>query len=97
MIQTLLTVSTTHISKEDNVLFMESKLNDGIPIISAYDGGWFFYKRESKDEMVEDMTRAKVSTSAIMLFEYAFYELQVDILRIDMDGDVVERLPTFNW
>jgi len=97
VIQTLLTVSTAHISEEDNVLFMESKPNDGIPIISAYDGGWFFYKRESKDEMVEDMTRAKVSTSAIMLFEYAFYELKVDMLRIDMDGDVIEILPTFNW
>ncbi len=97
MIQTMLTVSTSHISMEDNNLFMEPKLNSGIPILASYEGGWLFYKCENRDKMVEDMSKAKVTSYAIMVFEYAFYELKVDVLRIDRDGEVISRHPTFDW
>ncbi len=97
MIGSMASLSTAHISVEDNNLLMLKKVPDGIPLLTAYDGGWFFYKCEERDEMVEDLVSAGMSPYAIMLFEFVFFELKVDILRLDMDADTIKKLPVFDW
>jgi hypothetical protein len=97
MIGTIASLSTAHISVEDNNIFMMKEIPPEIPMLTAYDGGWIFYKRDDKEEMVKDLVRASLSPYAIMLFEYVFFDLKVDFLRLDMDADVIKKLPVFDW
>ncbi|RLF43367.1 MAG: hypothetical protein DRN17_06490 [Thermoplasmata archaeon] len=92
----LIMLSTAHITVEDNDKFMERN-SYLIPMIADYDGGWFFYKPDSRDEMIKDLKEAGISDSGIKVFEYAFFENGGDFLRLDRDGDTVKKLPKFDW
>jgi len=97
MIETILMVSTAHVTLSDNTLFEESKALDGIPMFTKYDGGWMFYGCSDKKEMLSELKEAGVSTYAARLFEYAFFTLKVTYLMVDMDGETFPDFPVFDW
>jgi len=97
MIETMLVVSTAHVTLNDNTLFTESKSMDGIPIFTKYDGGWMFYGGLERKELLDGLKEAGVSMYATRLIEYAFITLKVRYLMIDMDGDTLPEFPIFDW
>ena len=97
MISSVLTVSTGHVTLNDNTVLQESKALDGIPVFTKYNGGWMLYNPRDEGEFTADIKEAGLSAYAVNLITYAFFTLKVDYLMIDMDGDTLKEFPVFDW
>ena len=89
-------VSTAHITRYDDDIFSSAEHIGGVPKLAEYDGGYIFYHLP-RAELIEGLSEAGVSDAAIKLFCYIFFELGVDYLRLDRDGDEIEHLEKFDW
>lgn len=102
MIGTILTVSTTHITEEDNQKIMASDYScTSAPVSAIYDGGVFLYvvEIEELEVTISHMKKEGYSEAFLRLYKYAVQDLGVSILRIDRDGRNLEvfGFDTFEW
>ncbi len=96
MIQIVLEASTAHISQDDATK-IELSRGRGVPLISKYDEGMFFYRPEDKDEMTEEMNDAGYTCVMIDFFTHVFFVMDVDILRLDGGARQLKGFPVFDW
>lgn len=97
MIKTVAIMSTNHVTKKDNDIFETRVPSINIPLLAKYDGGWIFYKSGKREEMEEELALAGLSYCAISLFIHVFFEIGVDLLRLDCDAEIYAKMPVFDW
>ena len=90
----MITMSTKHISIDDNDLLMQDDVPPGIPLLATYDGGWIFYR--DPDFLYGDNSfgLSECGKSAI---SSAFIHGGADFVRLDRDGLKEKDLPVFDW
>lgn len=102
MIGTIMTVSTAHITEEDNEKIVASEYSDtSAPVSAVYDGGFFLFGVSLEDLEMElaNMKKEGYSEAFLRLYRYAVQDLGVSMLRIDRDGRELEAsgFDMFEW
>lgn len=100
LIGTILTVSSSHITKEDDEKLWGSHYGvTAAPLSASYEGGHLLYAEsiEELGETLEGMEKEGYSEAFIELYKYAVQDLGVSMLRIDRDGDEISHLNVFDW
>lgn len=99
---TIMTVSTAHITKEDNEKIVASTHGyTSAPVSATYDGGFFLFgvSLEDLEEELAYMRAEGYSEAFLKLYRYAVQDFGVSMLRVDRDGKVLVSLnfDTFEW
>lgn len=95
MFETMITLSTAHITVRTSLLLNDERATDRLGLIVYLKGeyGWFIHIPEDEDFSDEN---CKVPRDLRACLLYAVNS-DCEWLCLDCDGDVVDELPTYNW
>ncbi len=88
-------VSTAHMSRVDLDLLDTEAGAEAALVIAKYSEG-FFIAMQEKEEMLDDLRKAGFSEYTVMLFDTISSDLDVDMLRLDCDGHILQGIPVFD-
>lgn len=95
MFETMITLSTAHITEETSHLLDDEWVVDkwGLIVYAKGSYGWFIHIPEDVDFSTEDCKTPQDLRRCIQ------YTINVDCewLCLDRDGDIVDELPTYDW
>lgn len=102
-IDTVLNISTGHITTHDHDLLLTKNEDDACKVAACfasypYDAGWFLYLYHTHSSGFDpkDMTAAGFSHAFCDIVKFAV-EKKCSLIRLDADAEKYKDFPEFNW